>query len=424
MARTGCEYPTMPKLPMTSACLARIDELEPKLHAFQALRREEALAETAEVDPSLPLACVPVAVKDNIDVAGLPTRQGSAATSAEPAAEDDELVRRLRAAGAVVIGKTQMPELAVWPFTEPEAYPAPQNPLHPGMTPGGSTGGGAAAVAAGMAALALGSDGGGSIRVPAACCGLVGIKPGPGVVPLAGGASEHWYGMTEFGPIARAAADAALLLDVLAGTATYRDLETPASLRIAVAPRHPVPFVRPTSEIRGAIDAAMQALTDTGHRVTKARVPYPATIGIRFSNRWLAGIAKDAEDLPVDILEERTRKMAKRGAKIARKVKPAADDPFGARMREWFADYDVLVTPTLSRPPVPIGTWQGKGWVRTMLGVANWLYTVPWNLARLPAASVPFHGQGIQLVGPEGSERTLLSLAAQLEGLDGAHASI
>ena len=414
----------MPGLPTTSECLARIDELEPTIRAFQAVRREEALAEAAAVDPSLPLAGVPVAVKDNVDVAGLPTRQGSAATSAEPATEDDELVRRLRAAGAIVIGKTQMPELAIWPFTEPEAYPATQNPLHPGMTPGGSTGGGAAAVAAGMAALALGSDGGGSIRIPSACCGLVGIKPGPGVVPLAGGAHEHWLGMTEFGPIARTAADAALMLDVLAGTTAYRQLETPAGLRIAVAPAHPTPGVRPKPPIRAALDAAAAALASSGHTVTKAKAPYPATLGMRFSNRWLVGIAQDAEGLPADRLEERTRKMAKRGAKLAKKVDPAAADPFGARMREWFADYDVLVTPTLSRPPVPIGTWQGKGWIRTMLGVGNWLYTTPWNLARLPAASVPFDGHGLQLVGPEGSERTLLSLAAQLESLDGADASV
>src|SRR5579862_1037729 len=121
----------MPSHPTTSECIARIDELEPQLHAFQAVRREEALAEAAAVDPSLPLAGVPVAIKDNIDVAGVPTRQGSAATSAEPAVEDDELVRRLRAAGCVVIGKTQMPELAIWPFTEGDAFPATQNPLRP-----------------------------------------------------------------------------------------------------------------------------------------------------------------------------------------------------------------------------------------------------------------------------------------------------
>jgi amidase len=275
-----------------------------------------------------------------------------------------------------------------------------------------------------MAALALGSDGGGSIRVPSACCGLVGIKPGPGVVPLAGGAEQHWYGMTEFGPIARTAADAALMLDVLAGTTTYRNLDTPHGLRIAVAPAHPSPGVRPKAPIRAALDEASTALAAAGHTVTKARVPYPPTIGMRFSNRWLAGIAQDAGGLPADTLEERTRKMAKRGTKLAKKVKPAAADPFGARMREWFADFDVLITPTLSRPPVPIGTWAGKGWVRAMLGVGNWLYTVPWNLARLPAASVPFHGQGLQLVGPEGSERTLLSIAAQLESLDGTDASV
>jgi len=407
-----CEYRAVTEI---SACLARIDELEPKLHAFQAVRRDEALAEAASVAPTLPLAGVPVAIKDNIDVAGLPTRFGSAATSDQPAEQDDELVRRLRAAGCIVVGKTQMPEVAVWPFTEPEAFAAPQNPLLPGMTPGGSTGGGAVAVAAGMARLALGSDGGGSIRVPAACCGLVGLKPGPGVVPLAGGVSEHWYGLTEFGPLARTVADAALMLDVLAGTDRYRNPQPASGLRVAFSAEHPSLGVRAKPAIGDALDRARDALHEAGHRVTQARVPYPPTIGMRFSNRWLAGIAQDAQHLPADKLEERTRKMAKRGAKIARKVRPAAEDPFGERMRRWFGDYDALVTPTLTRPPVPIGTWAGKGWIRTMLGVANWIYTVPWNLARLPAASIPFAGTGLQLIGPPDSEVTLLSLAAQLE---------
>ena len=398
-----------------SDCLARVDELEPQLHAFQAIRREEALVDAASSDSGLPLAGVPVAIKDNVDVAGLPTRAGSAATSDQPAERDDELVRRLKAAGCVVIGKTQMAELAVWPFTEPEAFPAPQNPLHPGSTPGGSTGGGAVAVAAGMARLALGSDGGGSIRVPAACCGVFGLKPGPGIVPLAGGATEHWYGMTEFGPIARTVADAALMLDVLAGTDRYRNPEPASGLRIALSSDHPSLGVRASSHIRDALDRARRTLGEAGHDVTPARVPYPPTLGMRFGSRWLAGIAQDVRGLPADRLEDRTRKMARRGAKTAHKVKPAADDPFGERMRNWFADYDVLVTPVLTRPPAPIGKWKGKGWVRTMLGVANWIYTVPWNLARLPAASIPFEGTGLQLVGPPDSERTLLSLAAQIE---------
>src|SRR4029077_9575884 len=133
----------------------------------------------------------------------------------------------LRAAGCVVIGKTQMPELAIWPFTEPQAYPATRNPWDTERTPGGSPGGGAVAVASGMAALALGSDGGGSIRIPAACCGVFGLKPGPGLVPVAGGKAEHWYGLTAFGPLARTVADAALALDVLTGVSTYRDPRPP-----------------------------------------------------------------------------------------------------------------------------------------------------------------------------------------------------
>jgi amidase len=190
------------------AHLDRMAEADPVIRAFQAVRADGALADAEALGRrddlgTLPLAGVPVAVKDNIDVAGLPTRYGSAATRSAPARRDDELVRRLRQAGAIPIGKTQLPELAIWPFTEPAAFPATRNPWDRSRTPGGSTGGGAAAVATGMAALALGSDGGGSIRVPAACCGVTGIKPGPGVVPLAGGASQHWHGLTAFGPLAR-----------------------------------------------------------------------------------------------------------------------------------------------------------------------------------------------------------------------------
>jgi amidase len=156
---------------VVAAHLERIDGLESRICAFQVVRSAEALAEAETLSDrddldTLPLAGVPVAVKDNVDVVGTATRHGSAATSTAPAERDDELVVRLRAAGCIVIGKTQMPELAIWPFTEPAVFAAPRNPWDHARTPGGSTGGGAAAVASGMAALALGSDGGGSIRVP------------------------------------------------------------------------------------------------------------------------------------------------------------------------------------------------------------------------------------------------------------------
>ncbi|HUZ51752.1 MAG TPA: amidase family protein [Streptosporangiaceae bacterium] len=414
---------------LVSAHLERIAAIDPALGAFQVVRANKAVAEAAALAEradlaDLPLAGVPVAIKDNVDVAGEPTRMGSAATPPSPAEADDELVARLRAAGCVVIGKTQLPELAIWPFTEPAAAAATRNPWNRSRTPGGSTGGGAAAVAAGLAAIALGSDGGGSIRIPAACCGLFGLKPAPGLVPLSGGLAEHWLGLSAFGPLARTVADAALMLDVLAGTTSYRDPNPPERpLRIAFSARHPLVGARADQATRAALDEAAGLLRDAGHDLVPQSPPYPPTLGLRFNSRWLAGIAQDASGLDRSALEPRTRKMAALGARLSSRARPASADRFASQAADWFTGYDVLMTPTLTRTARPVGTWDGKGWVATMLSVANWIYTPPWNLAGLPAASVPF-GQdedgvpiGLQLVGPAGSEATLLSLASQIEHL-------
>src|SRR5438105_9475070 len=186
---------TVSPVDVAEAHLAWIEAIDPKFNAFQEVLSARVLEQARGLQQrpdlaELPLAAVPVAVKDNIDVAGAATLQGSKATSSEPALNDDELVRRLRAAGALIIGKTRMPELAVWPLTEPEAFGPTRNPWNPNRSAGGSSGGSAVAVATGMAPLGLGSDGGGSLRVPAACCGVIGFKPTPGLVPLAGGASD------------------------------------------------------------------------------------------------------------------------------------------------------------------------------------------------------------------------------------------
>jgi amidase len=412
---------------VAQAHLAQIDRLEPKIRAFQVVLAEQALAEARALAArpdlaGLPLAGVPVAVKDNVDVAGVPTRLGSAATSAEPAGADDELVRRLRAAGCVVIGKTQMPELAIWPFTEPQAYAATRNPWDTGRTPGGSTGGGAAALACGMAALALGSDGGGSIRIPAACCGVVGLKPGPGLVPLAGGADSHWYGLTAFGPLARTVGDAAAALAALTGTAAHA---TPAvadrPLRIAYSATAAAFGARLDPAVRAAVEDTAAALRENGHQLVRARPPIPANLGLRFMPRWLAGIAQDAAGLPAEALEDRTAAMARRGRRAARKVKPASADPFAARAARWISGFDALITPTLARPAVPIGTWAGKRWFPAALSVGNWLCTTPWNLAGLPAISVPAPASGlpvgVQVVAPAGGENVILAIAAELERL-------
>ena len=262
--------------------LRRIDALEPRLHAFVAVLERSAREEAERLRDrqcdlaGLPLAGVPVAVKDNIQIAGEPTTHGSRAASPAPAAEDSTIVRRLRNAGAVIVGRTVMPELAIWPFTEPAAFPAPRNPWNLERTPGGSSGGSAVAVAARMAALAVGSDGGGSIRVPAACCGIVGVKPAPGLVPLPDGNTEHWNGLTAFGPLARNVADAALLLDVLSENTAHRDpVPATSGLRIALSARHPVFGVRPSREIREALSRTGETLATAGHAVTTAEPRYP-----------------------------------------------------------------------------------------------------------------------------------------------------
>ncbi len=414
---------------LVQAHLDRIAATEPKIGAFAVVRAQAALGEAKALADratlaDLPLAGVPVAIKDNIDVAGEPTRRGSAATPSTPAEYDDLLVARLRTAGCIVIGKTQLPELAIWPFTEPAAFAPTRNPWNPDLTPGGSTGGGAAAVVTGMAALALGSDGGGSLRIPAACCGAFGFKPGRGVVPLAGGRQAHWLGLTEYGPIARSVADAALMLDVLTGKNIYRDPQPlDIAISIAFSDKHPLPGAKASDRASAELDYLAAMLRNTGHSLLEDSPSYPLTLGLRFNARWLSGIAEDAAGLDSGALEPRTRKMVRLGRFLARRAKPAADDPFGPQMARWFARYEALITPTLTSGPAPIGTWEGTGWVRTMLGVANWIYTPPWNLAGLPALSLPFgHDDkgmpvGLQLIGPAGTESRLLSLAAQIEQL-------
>jgi amidase len=407
--------------------LARIAEYDQRLGAFVAVREDEVLAAAEAVDASpererLPLAGVPVAIKDNVDVAGYATRHGSAAYPNVPVAEDDELVRRLRQAGAVVIGKTKLPELAIWPFTEPEAFGIACNPWNRDRTPGGSTGGGAAAVACGMAALALGSDGGGSIRIPSACCGVFGLKPAPGVVPLAGGASSHWLGLSAFGPIGRTVADAALMWGVLSGSAPEAVGQPPPELRFAISTRHAVAGARVSAEVKRTVRDTADMLRADGHHARDSDPPYPADLGLRFIGRWLAGIAEDAGDLAPALLEPRTRGMARAGRFVQRRgwAPPADRDPFGAAMQRWFADFDVLVMPTLASTAVPVRRWRG-GWLRTALGSANWVMTAQWNLAGIAAASVPA-GLGenglplaVQLVAPAGRERLLLEVAARLE---------
>ena len=418
----------------TQAALDRIAELDPALGAFQIVRAEKSLAEAAAVDARvaagehLPLAGVPIAIKDNVPVAGEPMREGSAGTSAEPRPTDHEVVARLRAAGAVVVGITRVPELCVFGTTD-SVYGTTRNPHNPERTSGGSSGGSATAVASGMVSVAHAADGMGSIRIPAANCGLVGIKPGSGLVPADMGA-HSWFGMSENGPLATTVADAALVLSVMAGRPALAEVSAPRVLRVGLATGIPTPLATLDPEWKAAADRAVDTLRAAGHEVVELRIPYPAD-PLPVLARWFAGAADDAahEGIADRDLEPRVRAHVRAGRRLRRLggLRPGPVDRMRARVEAATSDIDVILTPGLAQAgPVAEG-WHRRGWVanlRANIGYAP--YAALWNLLGWPAAAVPagWHDGAqvplsVQLVAHPAAdgagEALLLSVAAQLE---------
>ena len=390
---------------------------------------ERALVDAQQADgrrgagDERPLLGVPIAVKDVEDVTGEVTTWGTAANST-PVSQDSEFVRRLRSAGAVVVGKTNLPELAIMGDTEGPSFGITRNPWNTDRSAGGSSGGSAAAVAAGLCAAATASDGAGSIRIPASNCGLVGLKPTRDRIPLAP-LEEHWYGLSVVGFEARSVEDAALLISVGADDDDLRDSFSapPGRLRVAVSTKAALP-TRVHADVKRVTDETAGRLRSLGHEVEQSDPPYPlvstATI------RYLAGIAQDAEERVErpDRLQRRTKGFARMGHAIPGPVLDWAlreDDT--ERMRPFFERHDVLLTPVSAVPPVRAGQWEGLGAVRTFLGMAQaYPFAIEWNLTGQPSISVPAGRSddglpiGMQLVGRHGEEATLLALAAQLEG--------
>jgi len=399
--------------------LARISAHDAELGAFVRVRAGAARAEAAAVDTrsdlaELPLAGVPVSVKDVIPVAGEPLRAGSAATPAAPSGEDHGLVARLRTAGAVVVGLTNLPELAIYPFTD-SAYGITRNPWDISRTAGGSSGGAAASVASGMVAAAHGSDGLGSVRIPAAACGLVGIKPGPDLVPGGGG----WFGLSENGPLTTTVADAALMLGVLAGT-TYQ-LEDPGKVRVAVSDRAPGPGIPIHTSCVAAVHETAALLAGLGHSVTDEDPAYPGWLTGVLLSYWLAGPAAEAGPRAA-AMEARTRRHVLAGRQVLRTRRPRAADRerLRAALAPLWARFDVLVMPTLAQPCPPARRYGTRSWSRSVTAALRFSpMTGVWNLAGYPAASIPLPGGGlprsVQLVSTPGREDLLLALAAQLE---------
>ncbi|MGX1778049.1 amidase [Nocardia brasiliensis] len=434
---------TVSSVAAVGAALDRIDAAQSTLNAFRIVRRERALAEAAAADARLaagerlPLLGVPVAVKDDTDIAGEPTAFGCGGTF--PAkTEDAESVRRLRAAGAVIVGKTNTCELGQLPFTSAAAFGHTRNPWAADRTPGGSSGGSAAAVAAGLVPAALGSDGAGSIRIPAAWTNLVGIKPQRGRISTWPHA-EAFYGLTVNGPLARTVADAALLLDLAAGphpgdrhtpapiSATDAVKRDPGRLRIALSLR--IPFTATRTTLDPQIAAAVRRIGDTlrtlGHTVTVADLHYGLLIGASFLPRSMAGIRAVHRNMPGAEVDPRTIANTRFGRLLdgpalfaARQAEPLLHKRIGS----FFQNYDLVLAPTTATPAPHAADIDGIGVHATNnLITAACPYTWPWNVLGWPSVNVPagFTDAGLpvgaQLMGTADTEPLLISVAAQLE---------
>jgi amidase len=414
--------------------LDRIERLDPLLNAYVTVDREPALPAEG------PFAGVPIPIKDLNETAGLRTTYSTKAHANNVPQFDAAVVRRIREAGFVVIGKTNTPELGTIAQTESELNGACRNPWDVALTPGGSSGGAAAAVAAGLAPVAHGSDGGGSIRIPSSCCGLFGIKPSRGRVSPAPYGSGS-LGLGTSGPIARTVRDAAALLDVMSGyepgdffTAPEPERPflqeagmPPGRLRIAVTTTPPIDVPVDAACSAAAWDAA-ELLTELGHDVVEATPPWDTgELIVHFIRVWQVGPATAGID-DLSLLEPINRALAEDARTTPSPEHAAAImqlQQIARRVVAFWDDVDVVVTPTLALPPVPIGwTWEDTGGDPHLAFArqsAFTPFTALFNVTGQPAMSVPLSWTedglpvGVQFIGRPFAEATLVRLAAQLE---------
>jgi amidase len=428
--------------------LSAITASQPTLNAFRVVLAERALADAVAADRARaagehkPLLGIPIAVKDDIDVAGVPTRFGTGG-DIRPATTDAEVVRRLRAAGAVIVGKTNTCELGQWPFTSGPAFGHTRNPWAREHTPGGSSGGSATAVAAGLVTAAIGSDGAGSVRIPAAWTHLVGIKPQRGRIstwPL----PEAFNGITVNGVLARTVIDATLVLDAASGNADG-DLHTPPPMRVSdyvaqapgqlrVAMSTKFPFTmfgaKLHPEIRAALEAVAAQLEELGHRVRPAEPDYSVGMSWNFLSRSTAGLLDWSYRLGPDVeLDKRTRANLRMGRLLSENVlrKARAREAKAHRRIGWIFNLcDVVLAPTTAQPAPLVHDFDHRGGLSTDRAMIRACpVTWPWNLLGWPSINVPagFTSDGlpigVQLMGPVNSEPLLVSLAAELEAVSG-----
>jgi amidase len=440
---------------LVDASLAAIERLNGELNAVVTRCDERALAEADAVSAGdeRPLAGVPLLVKDlGAMTEGVRTTMGMRALGEWVPEADSATVRRLRAVGAIVVGKTNLPEMGILPVSEPARFGPARNPWDTSRTPGGSSGGSAAGVAAGMVAIAHGNDGGGSIRIPASCCGLVGMKPSRGRVSWAPHLSELAAGFATDGVLARTVRDSALGLDILAGyepgdpywapdpSAPFVDAleREPGSLRVAFVVDSPngVPV---DPDCVAATRRAAELLESLGHQVQEIEIEADEAYVTNFVTVWIAGTANEVEtwgriaglQLDIEQLEPLSRQMYDMSLQLSATDYLRALDwlhDYSRRLVSMWGGIDVLLTPTLAKPPIEIGALEpkeGEPPIQMLMNSATWVpFTPVWNVTGQPAVSLPLHQTegglpvGVQLVGPPAGEELLYSLSAQIEAAE------
>ncbi len=431
--------------------LRRIDELEPQINAFTHVAHESALQAADAVVPgdARPFAGVPIAVKDNRPVAGMPITMCSDLFGDRVARHDSFLVRRLREAGFVIVGKTALPEMGILPTTESRRFGPTHNPWDPTRTPGGSSGGSAAAVAAGMVPIAHGNDGGGSIRIPAACCGVVGLKTARGRVSAGPEIGQSFLSCD--GVLSRTVDDTAAALDVLAGyeagdatwapppSASYSELAAtaPGRLRIGVTVTSPLDDVEVDPVCEAAVRDAAELLASLGHDVEPASPPWSGldmlpdftrAFGPQISMTTLVGGRLAGREPTEDDVEPLTWLMwchARETDALALLSSQGRLEGVARSLIAYMSQYDAVLTPALAQRPVPIGTINGFQQPDAWAGYRRSGYFTPFtaivNITGQPAISLPlYHGDdglptAVQLIGRPACEEVLLSIATQLE---------
>ncbi|MFJ9482509.1 amidase [Streptomyces mirabilis] len=438
---------------VADCCLERMDQLDPRLNAFchradddvrkAASAAADAVARTPSADDLPPFHGVPLPIKDLLDVAGWPTTHGSAAASHAPAAASDPVVQRFVDAGFILLGKTTTSEFGALPFTENEALGISRNPWDPDRTPGGSSSGAGAAVAAGMAPIAHAEDGGGSIRIPASCNGLVGLKPTRGLVTNATVSVE---GLGTSGVLTRTVADTAAALDVLARhdpaawwspptphrsftTAMRTDL--PTGLRIGVLTDSPIDGIHVHPACTEAVTVTLRALEAAGHDIVDTRLPLPPTdeLVAAFTTIWNVGGSGIVLADP-DRVEPHNRALRDAARAIdswsyAEGVRKFQQ--LSRRIVEGFlAGFDLLVTPTMACLPPLVGAWRAGSADDPLMPLLNsypmGVFTSVFNVTGQPAISIPIHHDdatglpvGVQIVAAPWREDLLLQVSRTLE---------